>query len=58
MKIIFIRHGPTPGNLARRYIGSTDEPLAPGALPGCPAPAAERVYVSPLLRCRQTAALL
>ncbi|MBC3937324.1 MULTISPECIES: histidine phosphatase family protein [Anaerotruncus] len=58
MKIIFIRHGPTPGNLARRYIGSTDEPLAPGVLPGCPAPAAERVYVSPLLRCRQTAALL
>ncbi|WP_418452752.1 histidine phosphatase family protein [Anaerotruncus massiliensis (ex Liu et al. 2021)] len=58
MKIIFIRHGPTPGNLARRYIGSTDEPLAPGVLPGYPAPAAERVYVSPLLRCRQTAALL
>lgn len=58
MKILLIRHGPTPGNLARRYIGSTDEPLAPGVLPGFSAPAAERIYVSPLLRCRQTAALL
>lgn len=58
MKIILVRHGPTPGNLARRYIGRTDEPLAPGVRPGYFVPAADRVYVSPLLRCRQTAALL
>lgn len=27
MKLIFIRHGKTAGNLERRYIGRTDEPL-------------------------------
>ena len=27
MKLQFIRHGKTQGNLEKRYIGSTDEPL-------------------------------
>ena len=27
MKIAFIRHGKTEGNIQRRYIGSTDMPL-------------------------------
>lgn len=27
MKIIFIRHGKTKGNLEKRYIGKTDESL-------------------------------
>ena len=32
MKIIFIRHLPTPGNEKRQYIGSTDEDLSQGAV--------------------------
>ena len=62
MKILLLRHGATAGNRQRRYIGRTDEPLSPdgirqaeaaGALPGYPF-----VYVSPLLRARQTAEIL
>lgn len=61
MTVYLIRHGQTQGNLERRYIGSTDQPLcAPGreALAGKRAPAVGRVYASPLRRCRETAALL
>lgn len=85
-EIYLIRHGKTAGNMEKRYVGSTDEPLceagvceikerrnillrsflqenqrdamsqmkaayASGRLP-------EKVYVSPMLRCRQTAELL
>lgn len=70
--VYFIRHGRTAGNLEHRYVGVTDEPLcdegikelqecrlrleehffAEGiAMPG-------RVYVSPMLRCRQSALVL
>ena len=28
MQIVLIRHGQTPGNALRRYIGRTDEPLS------------------------------
>lgn len=70
--VYFIRHGRTVGNLEHRYVGATDEPLceqgvkelqqcrrwlekhffAEGfAMPG-------RVYVSPMLRCRQSALIL
>ncbi len=61
MTIYLIRHGQTRGNLERRYMGVTDQPLCPqgrAALAGRRGPAAEAVYVSPLLRCRETAALL
>lgn len=61
MTVYLIRHGQTRGNLERRYIGSTDQPLcAQGreALAGKRPPAVEKVYVSPLRRCRETAALL
>lgn len=61
MTIYLIRHGKTLGNLERRYTGVTDQPLCPqgrAALAGRRGPAAEAVYVSPLLRCRETAALL
>ena len=61
MTVYLIRHGQTQGNLERRYIGSTDQPLcAQGreALVGRRFPAVEAVYVSPLCRCRETAALL
>lgn len=64
-RIQFIRHGITSGNLEGRYIGITDEGLcAEGKAellqkkkdflyPYC-----ERIYSSPLKRCRETAELL
>lgn len=61
MTVYLIRHGQTQGNLERRYTGSTDQPLCPQgreALAGRRLPAVERVYASPLRRCRETAALL
>ncbi len=61
MTVYFLRHGQTQGNLERRYIGSTDEPLCHQgrrALDGILAPAADALYVSPMLRCRETAAAL
>ena len=65
---LFIRHAKTAGNLERRYIGRTDEPLcglgvqeaeallASGQLP--PIEDLEELYSGPLLRCRQTAEIL
>ncbi len=63
MELILIRHGATVGNLARRFLGVTDEPLSPAGAARAKAaaarlPAVERVYRSPLRRCAQTAALL
>lgn len=61
MTVYLLRHGQTRGNLERRYTGSTDEPLCPQgrrALEGIRAPAADALYVSPMLRCRETAAIL
>ncbi|MEG1842718.1 MAG: histidine phosphatase family protein [Clostridia bacterium] len=59
MKIAFIRHGATAGNLQGCYIGTTDEPLTIGgasALSLRAYPPARLVYTSPLCRCRETAA--
>lgn len=59
-RVILIRHGATAGNLQRRYIGRTDEPLCPhgqvqaASLAGIEA---DRIVVSPMLRARQTADL-
>ncbi|MBR1693540.1 MAG: histidine phosphatase family protein [Lachnospiraceae bacterium] len=61
MKIYMIRHGATKGNLEHRYVGSTDEELLAEArekLRQVQMPPVDIVYVSPLLRCRQTAELL
>ncbi|MEG1857888.1 MAG: histidine phosphatase family protein [Pseudoflavonifractor sp.] len=63
MELILIRHGITPGNLERRFVGRIDQPLAPEgqALARSVAsalPQVEHVYRSPMLRCRQTADLL
>ena len=61
MTVYLIRHGKTQGNLEGRYIGRTDQPLCPQGRKerrGRTGPAADRVIVSPLLRCRETAALL
>lgn len=65
MKIILIRHGMTPGNKEKRYIGLTDEGLcAEGidqisdAVQQKRYPKADAVYVSPLKRCRETAEII
>ena len=61
MTVYLIRHGKTQGNVERRYIGSTDQPLCPRGreeLQGKTAPAADKIIASPLLRCRETAAIL
>lgn len=59
LQIHLIRHGQTPGNLAGRYIGLTDEGLAVPSLPsGYTVLQADLVFTSPMLRCRQTAELL
>ncbi|BCN32964.1 histidine phosphatase family protein [Anaeromicropila herbilytica] len=61
LTIHLIRHGKTYGNTLYRYIGSTDEPLCEegiSQLKNNPYPPCEALYISPMLRCRQTAALI
>ncbi len=61
LKIYLIRHGQTPGNKLKRYIGTTDEHLT---REGCEFlkelsyPIPETLYVSPLVRCVETAGIL
>ena len=58
MKLILIRHGKTAGNLEKRYIGTTDEPLCEegrSCLRTKKYPAADLVIVSPKRRCIETA---
>lgn len=61
-KLLFIRHGATAGNLERRYIGCTDEPLCDLGIAQITKQigrfSAHQVFVSPMLRTRQTAQLL
>lgn len=62
--IELLRHAMTRGNLERRWIGTTDEPLAPEGIAlarRCARPAGavpRRVWSSPLRRCLETAAIL
>ncbi len=61
MTFYLLRHGATKGNLERRYVGRTDEPLLPEAaqaLRAAYAPPVTRVYSSPLLRAVETARIL
>lgn len=61
LKIYLIRHGQTPGNKLGRYIGTTDEPLSEDGkefLKKLTYPSPEMLYVSPLLRCVETAGIL
>ena len=61
MTIIFIRHGKTAGNIERRFIGSTDEPLCDNGieeLGSIAYPACDMVAASPMLRCMQTARII
>ena len=64
-KIHLIRHGLTEGNLKQQYIGSTDLPLAAAGVNELKRlrdetdyPRVDVVYSSPMLRCRQSAAIL
>lgn len=63
--ITLIRHGQTPGNLRRAYVGSADQPITPQGQEelrqlrqGGLYPPVQAVFASPMLRCRQTADLL
>ncbi|MCI9079539.1 MAG: histidine phosphatase family protein [Lachnospiraceae bacterium] len=65
MKLVFIRHGKTEGNLQSRYIGSIDEELCQEGINGIIDnlykdiyPAADIVFVSPMKRCIQTAGII
>ena len=61
LNIWLVRHGMTEGNLHQRYIGTTDEPLCiqgKETLKMMVYPEPEALFVSPLLRCRETAEIL
>jgi alpha-ribazole phosphatase len=61
MIVQLIRHGMTKGNESKKYIGKTDEPLGEigkRALLSAEHQSCDRLYVSPMLRCRQTAQVL
>ena len=60
-EIWLIRHGMTEGNRYQRYIGKTDELLCEEGkekLKEFFYPEPEAVFVSPLVRCRETAEIL
>jgi len=63
MEIILLRHGRTAGNTEKRYIGGrTDEPLCEEGIEAARSAGVfhdvKKVYISPMLRVRQTAELL
>ena len=67
LEFIIIRHGQTPGNAERRYVGVLDQPLsdegraqalAQKAAISRALPDVDRVYVSSLRRTHETAAIL
>ena len=66
LRIHLIRHGATDANFAGQYIGcKTDLPLSPEGLnelrllkDDIEYPQIQRLYSSPMLRCRQTGAVL
>lgn len=63
MKLYFIRHGATQGNLEGRYVGRTDEGILEEekerlGQKGQALPEMDQIFVSPYLRCRQTAEFL
>ena len=62
MRITLIRHGKTVGNMERRYIGASNVPLCPEGVREAEQARKDEtlseVFVSPLLRARQTARIL
>lgn len=61
IEILLIRHGKTPGNLEKRYIGRTDESLSEEGkeeLMGKHLPEADLYFSGPMKRCVETARIL
>ncbi|MDY5022644.1 MAG: histidine phosphatase family protein [Blautia sp.] len=62
LELLLVRHGMTAGNKLSRYIGrGTDEPLSDEGkqmLSGHSGEIPQLVYVSPMLRCRQSAEII
>ncbi len=61
MKVIFIRHGETEGNILKKYIGKTDEPLCSQGIENVKNrryPECDILIVSPMKRCMQTADII
>lgn len=62
MYALLIRHGKCAGNAERRYIGSTDADLTPDGRAEAERakkdPSVRKVFVSPLIRARDTARIL
>ncbi|MDD6211707.1 MAG: histidine phosphatase family protein [Clostridiales bacterium] len=61
MKVDWLRHGQTKGNLEQRYVGTTDEPLTLSGreqAAGLKLEQPEMVFISPRIRCRETAELV
>ena len=63
IRMLLIRHGATAGNLEKRYIGSTNEVLCTLGIAQAEALRArgfqvDQLFVSPMLRTRQTAEIL
>lgn len=61
IKLIFLRHGSTQGNLEGRYIGRTDESLCEKGrkqLENAVYPNVDIVFSSPMKRCLETAHIL
>ena len=61
LKIILIRHFATEGNLSKRYIGATDEPLCEAGkqtVLDINYPKVDAVFASPMIRCVETSKLI
>ena len=71
MRVVLIRHGKTPGNLLKQYIGRTDQSLSEEGISelkeiasseafhrALNADKVEKVFVTPLVRTQESAAIL
>lgn len=61
LRVILIRHFATQGNLQKKYIGSTEEPLCEGGKlirSTIHYPEVQAVFASPMIRCVETSKLI
>ena len=63
MEVLLLRHSSTQGNLEGRYVGSQNHPLAVAGIKLAHSrkhlmPVPDKLWVSPMLRCRQTGEIL